>query len=256
MEIRPVELDEAPAFLKLLCECFHLDLDRAGSVFYTEPFFDLKRKWALFEGDQIITILTTSHLEFGWGNAIGIAGVATRVGYEGRGYASLLLERALEQAARDGEGAAMLFAHDDRLYKKHGFVVCDTVVKGSICCDPTFDTGEPMPIDEVKGLYAEWSEASPARLRRNEKRWKYWNWGMRCCEPFAGGYICIEASLVREAVIHSRAPNWPVLPGTEWVGMESLNREIQVPLREVQPHLLVMSRGFPEPPIMFMTDQF
>ena len=78
-EIRPVRPDEAEAFLELLCDVFSLDLNRAYDVFFSEPLFDLDRKWALFEGREMVSILTTTPLIFGWGRAaMAVASAAGR----------------------------------------------------------------------------------------------------------------------------------------------------------------------------------
>ena len=74
-EIRPIRLDETDTFLQILCDVFGLDFFRAQGLFKEEPLFDLSRKWALFEGDEMVSILTTTPLIFGWGREIGRAHV-------------------------------------------------------------------------------------------------------------------------------------------------------------------------------------
>lgn len=255
-EIRPIVEEEAHPFLRLLCDVFGLDYARASSVFFSEPLYDLRRKWALFEQGTMASILTTTPLTFGWGRAIGIAGVGTRKGYERQGLGQALVEAVLDQAQRDGEGPAILFAHDVRLYERCGFRLIDRVIRGQLVVDASVDHPDELPCEEVRPIYDAWSEQHPSRLRRDESRWRFWNWGLRCCEPVRGGYLCVEPSLVREAVIEPGLPAWPVVPGTEWVGLQSLATDLGVPLASSTEHLLLMGRGFPEPPLMFMTDQF
>jgi hypothetical protein len=59
-EIRTIHESEGETFLRLMCGVFGLDFNRAYDVFFTEPLFDLDRKWALFEGNEMVSILTTS----------------------------------------------------------------------------------------------------------------------------------------------------------------------------------------------------
>ena len=81
-----------------------------GASFFTEPLFDLSRKWALFDKGRMVSILTTSPLIFGWGRAFGVAGVATRLECRGEGYASRLLNSVFEESQALGEPAGLLFA--------------------------------------------------------------------------------------------------------------------------------------------------
>ncbi|MER3466893.1 MAG: hypothetical protein C4340_07395, partial [Armatimonadota bacterium] len=62
--VRTIREHETPAFLALLCDVFDLNPARAENVFRSEPFFDLDRKWALFEGERMVSCLTTVPLLF------------------------------------------------------------------------------------------------------------------------------------------------------------------------------------------------
>ena len=46
------------------------------------------------------------------------------------------------------------------------------------------------------------------------------------------------------------------MPGSHWVGLESLTLEIGVPVQSQRHNLFVMAFGFDQKPQMFMTDQF
>ena len=102
IEIRPIHRQEADTFLELLCKVFALDLARAKHVFFKEPMFDLERKWALFEDGKMLSILTTTPLQFGFGKAFGIAGVATEESARGRGLGGQILGRVLERMPSGG----------------------------------------------------------------------------------------------------------------------------------------------------------
>lgn len=256
MEIRAIRSDEADAFLRLLCRSFDLDLARARSVFYSEPLFDLKSKWALFDGRLIRSILTTTQLDFGWGSAIGIAGVTTDSSYRGLGLGESLVRHVLDEAASRGIHAAMLFAQQTTLYSRAGFEVVDHVVRGTLRVE---HSPRPLPRirpTQVRKLYDAWSAASPHRLRRDDRRWSYWTWMNRTCEALPHGYLCFEPSLCREVVAPAPVGGLPVLPGTEWLGLRSMTRSLGLDLSDEREELYLMARGIPHLPELFMTDQF
>ncbi|HRF59770.1 MAG TPA: GNAT family N-acetyltransferase [Fimbriimonadaceae bacterium] len=254
MEIRPIEHHEADEFLHLLCDVFELDFQRASAVFYTEPFFDLQRKWALLQGGVIRSILTTTPLHFGWGTAYGIAGVATDRRHRRCGLAGILLREVMRLA--DPEHRPLLFAADPRLYQSLGFVAIDEVVRGELNYPTRLDQREPLPPERVRELYDRWACEDPERLIRDDLRWRTWGWSLRCCEPFSSGYLCQEVTVVREAVLPDPQPYFPVPPSTDWVGLRSLTRSLDIPVGTLHAEMFLMGIGWPRPPQMFMTDQF
>lgn len=256
IDIRTIKKREADDFLTLLCKVFELDPSRARHVFYKEPMFDLSRKWALFKDGEMTTILTTTPLQFGWGQAFGIAGVATDPNFRGQGLAQRLIEKVIEHGASSGEAGCILFAHKEEVYRRAGFETVDTVVKGEIKVSPDLGPVDILRFSEVKSKYDAWAKADEGRLLRNERRWKYWKWILRTCEAAPGGYVCVEPSLCREAVIEKGLEEWPVMPGTSWFGLKSLTDALEVPLSTCHHDLYLMARAMPRPPQMFMTDQF
>ncbi len=256
-EIRPIREAEAATFLSLLCRVFHLDVGRASAIFYSEPFYDLNRKWAFIQNGSMKSILTTTPLDFGWGRAIGIAGVGTDDSARGKGYAETLLREVLSQSEQSGEGPAILFAHKTVLYERVGFEVLDHVVKGAIRVSDPRPWGQGLPLAEVQSRYAEWASQDEARLRRDERRWRYWQFVYReCLDMGRRGYIGCEASLCREAIVEEATHAWPVHHGTEWYGLRSMAKVVGVPLLEEKEELILMGRHFPSLPQMFMSDQF
>ena len=256
IEIRPIREEEAEAFLRLLCAVFELDFERSNAVFFTEPFFDLRRKWALFESGEMRSILTTTPLAFGDGLAVGIAGVATREDSRGMGYAGALMETVLKESKRRDESRALLFAQDTRLYERHGFELIDEVIRGEIKSCERYEAQEPLPMSAVKHQYEKWSKQDRSRLLRDETRWHYWNWSLRSCEPFEDGYLCTESNVCREAILPSNPECWPVAYGTEWCGLKSMTSACEIPLKNTRAETQVMGRGFTTQPQMFLTDQF
>jgi hypothetical protein len=49
---------------------------------------------------------------------------------------------------------------------------------------------------------------------------------------------------------------WPVPLGTEWYGLGAMTQAMRVPGSFAFADLYLMGRGFDQPPLMFMTDQF
>lgn len=255
-EARPIRTDEAETFLGLLCDVFGLDYQRAHRVFFAEPMFDLQRKWAYFENGRMLSILTTVPLEFGWGRAIGIAGVATVIERRGEGLASRLLDKVLKASERAGETGALLFARETELYARSGFEVADEVVRGRIASLPEEKPPQVVDFDRVETLYESWREQSPNRLRRTPRRWDYWRWNLRVCSEFADGYLCHEGAVVRECVFTPPAQEWRLPIEAEWVGLQTVAESLQVPVDSPAHELYLMARGVPGTPQMFMTDQF
>jgi GNAT superfamily N-acetyltransferase len=257
-EIRPIVQSEAEEFLDVLCSVFQLDGTRARGIFFTEPFFDLNRKWALFEGGDIVSILTTTPLQFGWGKAYGIAGVATRASCRRLGYASKLLETVHREAAKDGETGALLFAKDVGVYEQNGFETIDAAVRARIATCPEIRSF-PLPLENesIEGIYNQWSIEHPDRLRRDSRRWRYWHWHYRICEPFDGGYLCPEPSTLREVITNRNHRCLPLPAATDWYGTRFMADLLEIPLLDtVEPDLYLMGRGVKGIPQMFMTDQF
>jgi predicted N-acetyltransferase YhbS len=251
-EIRPIDEAESSRFLEVLCTVFDLDPERASSVFFSEPFYDPSFKWALFQGGEMVSILSLTPLQFGWGTAMGISGVATLPEHRGRGLAGRLMESVLDRIAMP----TMLFAHRPDLYIRSGYIQVDTVVRGTIVDCKGADLGTALPRATVEVLYSNWARTDPARLQRDDRRWKYWSWTLRSCEALDDGYLGIEASFVREAIGIGARSCWPVGSDIEWIGLRSITEQIKVPLMSQEETLIVMARNFPLPPQMFMSDQF
>ena len=256
-EIRPIREAEAEPFLDLLCGVFGLDIARARAIFYTEPMFDLNRKWALLEGSEIVSILTTTPLEFGWGRAYGIAGVATRPERQGEGHASRLLQRVFIESSHQGEEAALLFAKNPSLYQKNGFEPIDRVIRTPVLTGGDIKNAGSMEFPCVKLLYDTWADGHADRLRRDERRWRYWQWHYRLTSPFKDGYICFEPGVLREAIFTGGERLLPVPAGTEWFGTTSMADQFGIPVTgSPQIELYLMGLNVSGVPQMFMTDQF
>jgi len=255
-EIRTIRPEETDTFLQLLCDVFNLDFGRARTLFREEPLFDLDRKWALFEAGEMVSILTTTPLIFGWGRAVGIAGVATKVSRQREGHARKLLTRVLSESAKRNEGPALLFAADTRMYEGVGFEGIDRVVRGPIVSIPLEITLEHLGIEELKSQYETWSLAHPDRLIRDSQRWKYWMWQFRESYRYKGGYFCLENTNVREIILPTVEKKMPVQAGTEWIGLSSMTDLFEIPLGAISVPMYLMGHNFPGIPQLFMTDQF
>ncbi len=247
-EIRPIREEEAISYLTLVCDVFGLDIARARSVFFNEPMFDLSRKWALFENKKICSVLATVPLRFGWGDAIGIASVATEPAYRGRGSASALLQEVLRKSE-----PAYLFAADSRMYTACGFNVIDEMVRVNVKSESPLEEETALTHDHVRKIYDAWSQLEPNRLRRDDRRWQLWKWAMRYCVPAVGGYTCIEGTTIREMVV---APGAPLPAGFtgQFLGLRSIAD--QLGLGPGISEGLLMARGTDRVPQMFLSDQF
>ena len=256
IEIRPIRPSERETYLKLLCKVFDLDYSRANSVFFSEPMLSFTEKWALFQRDEMCSILTTVPLEFGVGRAIGVAGVGTVERERGQGLAATLMEHILAHYASLGAPRALLFARRTELYSSLGFTVLDHVVRADL--ERNRDEFEDaLASDDVQTIYDEWASLDPMRLRRGPRRWEYWRWNMRVCNGFGrGGYLCLESDQVREALPSEPRSTWPVPRHTEFVGLRTMIEHLQVPVANTRFDLFFMGRGFDAVPQMFMTDQF
>ncbi len=255
IEIRPIREAEAEAFLRTLCEAFELDFDRASTLFFREPFFDLSRKWALFDSGRIVTLLTTTPLIFGWGRAIGIAGVATIASRQREGLAGQLIERVCREAERAGEGAVLLFAADTRLYQAQGFEALDRVIRADIARHKGVESRELTKV-EVRSVYDGWSEQHPDRLRRDAQRWEYWGWQYRLAHSYQDGYLCFETDVLREAVFSTPRTTLPLPDLTQWYGTSLVTDVLDLPVDNIKVEMYLMGRNVPGVPQMFMTDQF
>jgi predicted acetyltransferase len=256
-EIRPIQSSDAEAFLRILCDVFQLNHAQATRIFHRDPNLDWNRKWALFESGRMTTILTTSPMQFGWGKAVGIAGVATLPSERGRGLAACLIQEVLAHGEAHGEGPAMLFAHEEGLYRRCGFEVADRVIRGEVIASTAARPADRLlSLEEVQELYAVWAADSAARLQRTERSWRSWTWTMKHCVARPGGYVCVEPATIREAILEPSPEGCPVDPGHSFYGLARMAESLQVPLKWRREELLVMTRSFPHPPEMFMTDQF
>lgn len=257
MEIRTIRPDEAEDYLRLLCSVFNLDLERARGVYYSEPMYDLQRKWALLENNEIISICSTSPLTFGWGRGYGIAGVATRPEFRRRGLARTLLDHVHRHSLSIGETAAYLFAKNPSLYRDCGFEIVDETIHGPIKAEPGRFQNRSLSFHEVQAIYDRWAEGSPARLRRDAVRWDLWQWNLKASSAHNEGYLCIEGGMSREALfVEDLAGGWPIQTGIEWHGLRSVTEMLQIPVAHPLMSLHFMAKGSPDRPQMFLTDQF
>ena len=204
----------------------------------------------------LLSIMTTVPLIFGWGRAIGIAGVATRADRRGQGLAGMLIEKVLAESRAQGETAAFLLAKDARLYERIGFEVVDEIVRAGIREQEPEERPDVVSFEQARVIYDIWASRHPARLRRDERRWKYWKWNLRICTAVEGGYACLEGDKVRELVAEQTPESWQVGAGVKWLGTRQMAAQCGLTLANAQVEHLLMGCSAPEPPQMFLTDQF
>ncbi|MFZ4509194.1 MAG: GNAT family N-acetyltransferase [Fimbriimonas sp.] len=255
-EIRTIRREESEDFLKLVCDTFDLDFNLAYDLFMSEPMFDLNRKWVLMEGREMVAACTTTPLVFGWGKAVGIAGVATRKSRQNEGHATKLLAKVLRESERREDGPALLLAKQTGLYDRLGFELLDRVIAAPLAVDPA-EPEEPMLNDaQVQAIYNNWAEQDPNRLRRNDARWEYWKWHCRTTQAAGQGYICYEGNVLREAILPEPMAMIPLPNSTEFFGLSNVADVLELPVFVPRTELVLMGRGVPGIPQFFLTDQF
>jgi len=259
MECRAIKnREEADRFLEILCEVFELSVTRAAPVFFNEPSFDLSRKWVGFKDGEMVTILTSTPLVFDYQaqkRAMGIAGVATLVQHQGKGYASELMNCILEFGRNNGEPRALLFAKNPALYQSLGFKIIDEIVEGPIENQGEDELHDDMEIHDIEKCYEEFSSGKENWLVRDELRWNVWKWSVRCCQPAPGGYLCHEGMTIREAITSLSTP-WPIGKGMNWIGLKSVTESLIIPTTPAPQGSYLMGIGLDFTPQMFLTDQF
>lgn len=256
IEIRPIREGEERLLVGLLSEVFSLDADRALPLFTSDPMYQRERNWGLFVGGRMVSCLTTRPLEFGWGKAIGIAGVSTLEEARGEGYAARLIERVLKESERAGEGPALLFCIDDRLYSSLGFEPLDRVVTARVRSNGGRPGMEEPSLAAIRERYDAWASRSPERLRRDERRWSYWAWKYRQILPIGDGYASLENDVVREVLAPGIESGMPVPEGTEAFALTYVIDKLDLPFEPLSVEMYLMGRGVPGLVQMFLTDQF
>ncbi len=190
--------------LGLMCRCFSLDFAAAKPIFFSDPFFNLDWKRALFDSTTgemraCLTIVPTT-VRIGVNvdatlTMAGIAGVCTDTEHRGKGYARALLADTIQWLGTSTDFyAACLTAEHPKLYESLGWVRCSKGVKWNVhnCRTlPSFDEGRDVRIlssaaaetlaPRLHELYSRSRNGSRAgSFVRDERRW-------RCIERLTNG---------------------------------------------------------------------
>jgi predicted acetyltransferase len=102
----------------------------------------------------------------------GLANVAVAPDHRGRGYASVLVDRCLDEAAGRGFQVSLLFTHIPGLYRRHGYQVVatgDFMLEGRNSPD-WFEVGELTHQDRLG--YARQHGSRPGTLVRDDAYWE------------------------------------------------------------------------------------
>ncbi len=113
-----------------------------------------------------------------------------------------------------------------------------------------------LSFDEIRTIYDRWSEGDENRLRRDDRRWKFWKWNLRVCTPIGDGYVCHEGQQIRELVIENRDSNLALPANSEWIGLRSMAMRLGLVMENPQLEMYLLGRGISHAPQMFLTDQF
>ena len=124
---RAARPEDAEAVLEILCQAFGLDTDAARPIFYGDPYYDLSLKRILpLPGTGPVSCLTIVPTLLRVGGALvpaaGVAGVATRLAFQRRGYAAELLSSTVPALyAELGFPMALLHPVSAPFYRRFGW---------------------------------------------------------------------------------------------------------------------------------------
>jgi len=126
---------EAEEVLQTLCSAFDLNVDAARPIFYGDPFFDLSHKRVLVvSGLGIVSCLTVVPTILRIGGvpvkAAGVAGVATRPEFQGRGYAAALLSSTVPELWDElGYPLSLLYPVSAPFYRRYGWETASSILR-------------------------------------------------------------------------------------------------------------------------------
>lgn len=191
---RGIRTSESDAFLVCMCSAYGMQLESVRSIFYSDPTFAVHNKRVLTDTRgtlfSCLTVIPAKiELPIGCVPVVGIAGVATRPEYRGRGYASTLLSLTTEMAANTyGAPIALLYAEQPSLYLRNNWVpitrrTVQAVVRGRATPLVGQDNGdphqclianlsdEPKRLKDVATYYRGRSKQKLGSFTRDQARW-------------------------------------------------------------------------------------
>jgi predicted GNAT family N-acyltransferase len=156
-EVRAITKSETGEMLALMCDSFGLDRVSAGTVFYSDPFFDLSMKRAIWDtrtGEMLgcLTLIPTN-MRLGAGKILpicGVAGVCTNPSIRNTGIATRLIETTLAQLPDRSEFAMTgLTAQKPSLYTRLGWTPVGTVISWRAASHKLPNVSETSYVREV-----------------------------------------------------------------------------------------------------------
>lgn len=188
MEIRPVTIEEHPAFVRTFFRAMSFPPPEEEATERMRADFRPERSLAVFDRDQIVASADSYLFELTvpGGAQLDVAGV-TRVGvlatHRRRGLLSRLMHRQLAEAKERGEPLAVLIASESVIYGRFGYGA------SSYLADVEIDTryreyrrgvdvsGTVSFVDEESAdkvfpeVYERWRKAQPGAIPRTEAWW-------------------------------------------------------------------------------------
>lgn len=191
VEVRPIMVDEFPAFRRNLQTAFFSTPDPAEDEENRERLersFEFDRSRCAFEGDEMVGTLGAYSLSMTvpGGTQQSIAGttmVAVMPTHRRQGILRQMMDAHFDEARGRGEFAAALFASDSAIYGRFGFGLATmwadaTVDRNHVAPHPAVAepaTVELMSSDEFKEVAPDIYEAAvparPGMFRRDEDSW-------------------------------------------------------------------------------------
>jgi len=185
LEFGAVAPGETDAFLAVMCEAFEMDFKAAKPIFDADPYFEPGNKYVLRLDGEIVSCLTVVDCTCWMGDALlrvaGVAGVATRLPFRGRGLAGMLLTETVKALTARGFHIAALFPVIRDYYRRFGWETsgeqrrtCEMEVEPSALpntCTVRKATQEDIPA--LSDIYNRYAHGRAMHCIRDEKRWRY-----------------------------------------------------------------------------------
>ncbi len=121
------EQPELDAILRVMCAAFRMEYSAAQPIYFNDPHLNANDKMVVRCAQKIASCVTLvaghTSVDQATLTICGLAGVATAPAYQRRGFATLLIESAISEAAKRGAHLALLTATQPEYYERRGWAV-------------------------------------------------------------------------------------------------------------------------------------
>jgi len=183
-EIRPATQGEIPEVLRFQAKCYGLPEAHFRELSERDPWFKPENILLLHSSDKIASCLQIFPKPIRIGSAsvtiAGVGNVATHPEYRGRGYATRLLERAVELMKDRGYGLSILFTKIHGFYQRLGWGVACPRYKYVIPAaegrhrDPSEFQVEPLKQDDLNDIMHIYEASNKRRMLSVQRSAECW----------------------------------------------------------------------------------